>query len=164
MRKIIFFLKFFFCGAKPRVDLYLRAMIFFRRHGYFRLAQMVGNRLQRKYGLFISHNAQFPRSLDLRHPIGVVIGDGVKLGERVKIFQNVTLGGARLGDWKANNYPEVGDDTVIFAGAVLVGKIKIGKHCVVGANSVVTRDVPDYATVAGAPARIVRQNPPDKIN
>jgi len=132
----------------------------FRDSGHELAARFFEARLQRRYGVFLSHRAEFPRSLDLKHPIGIVVGEGVKLGERVVIFQNVTLGGARMGDLQASNYPEIGDDTVIFAGAVVVGKIKIGKQCIIGANSVVTRDVPDYATAAGVPARIVRLRAP----
>lgn len=150
--------RYLFWGASFRISLLLRVMFFFQRSEWDIAARFVENRLQIKYGMFISRRADLPNSIDFPHPVGIVIGEGVKLGARVKVFQNVTLGGARLGDWQANNYPEVGDDTVIFAGAVVIGKIKIGRHCVVGANAVVTKDVPDYSTVAGAPARIIRQN------
>jgi serine O-acetyltransferase len=139
------------------VKLHIVGMIRARESGRLHLAKFLEGRLQRKFGIFISHKAEFPRSLDVKHATGVVIGEGVKLGERVTIYQHVTLGGARTGDWQAGNYPEIGDDTVIFAGAVVVGKVKIGRHCVIGANSVVTRDVPDFATAAGVPARIIRQ-------
>ncbi|WP_165477443.1 serine O-acetyltransferase [Idiomarina baltica] len=73
----------------------------------------------------------------------------------MKIFQNVTLGGARIGDAKESKYPEIGEGTVIFAGAVIVGKIKVGSNCIVGANSVVTRDLPNNCVAVGAPARII---------
>lgn len=130
-------------------------MIFFRDSNRGKLAALASNVLQRNHGVFISRKASVPKSLKLPHPVGIVIGEGVRVGERVTIYQNVTLGGARRGDWAASNYPTIGDDTIIFAGAVVVGKVKIGKHCVIGANAVVTRDVPDYATAAGVPARIV---------
>lgn len=158
MKTILKLLKTFVVGnAGPRVKLHLLAMIRLRESGYFLLARIIAGRLQRKHGVFISYKADFPRSLSLRHPVGIIVGEGVKLGERVTIYQNVTLGGARIGDAQAGNYPEIGDDTVIFAGAVIVGKVKIGRHCVVGANAVVTKDIPDYATVAGIPARVIRQ-------
>lgn len=143
-------------GASPRIKVHLYLIILFREKNYLKFAKFFSDRLQRKYGLFISPKAKFNMSLDLKHPTGVVIGEGVIIGNRVKIFQHVTLGGARLGDWQDGNYPEIGDDTTIFAGAVVVGKIKIGKNCTIGANAVVTKDLPDNATAVGIPARIVK--------
>ena len=150
--------KFFslcFGGVGPRVKVHLYLILFFKKKNFFQMAKFFSDRMQRKYGLFISAKSSFSMSLDLKHPVGVVVGDGVKIGERVKIFQHVTLGGARLGDWQDNNYPEIGDDTVIFAGAIVVGKVKVGKNCVIGANAVVTKDVPAGARVAGNPARVL---------
>ncbi len=144
-------------GAVPRVNGYLLLMATTKKHGFPLLAKLISNRLQRKYGIFISEKAIIAENLELKHPTGVVIGEGVKIGRNVKIFQNVTLGGARMGDWKEKNYPEVGENTVIFAGAVIVGKIKIGKNSVIGANSVVNKDVPDNTTVAGVPAKVIHQ-------
>ncbi|WP_324014913.1 serine acetyltransferase [Microbacterium sp. JZ37] len=109
-----------------------------------------------KYGVYLSSRAQVPATTRMPHPTSIVIGEGVKLGENVTLYQNVTLGGARRGDWKAGNYPEVGEGTTIFAGAVVVGAVKIGRQCVIGANSVVTSDIPDFSTAVGAPARVVR--------
>jgi serine O-acetyltransferase len=148
--------KVIFGGAGPRVRLHLRLMSRLRRRGRKRLALLVSARLSRRYGVFVNPQAVLPDSVRLPHPIGIVIGEGVVIGERVAIYQNVTLGGARVGDWQAGKYPRIGDDTVIFAGAVIVGAIHIGRHAVIGANAVVTKDVPDYATVGGVPARILK--------
>lgn len=130
-------------------------MVYARERGYRLLGRFLEGRLQRKYGIFVSRSAVFPSSLDLKHPTGVVIGEGVRIGEYVKIYQNVTLGGARSGDWKAGNYPTIGDGTTIFAGAVVIGRISIGANCVIGANSVVTRSLPENSTAVGIPARII---------
>lgn len=142
-------------GSKPRVQWHLRLMVYARDKGYRVLGRFLEGRLQRKYGLFISRSAVFPASLDLKHPTGIVIGEGVIISENVKIYQNVTLGGARSGDWKANNYPTIGEGTTIFAGAVVIGRISIGKNCIIGANSVVTRSIPDNSTAVGIPARVI---------
>lgn len=51
----------------------------------------------------------------------------------------------------------IGDDTWIGTNVVIAGTVEIGKHCVIGANSVVTHDIPDYSVVAGCPARVIKQ-------
>lgn len=96
----------------------------------------------------LGNNLQFP------HPIGIVIGQGVVVGNDVKIWQNVTLGshgrpGQRL------EYPVIGHSTHIYAGAVIVGGLNVGEGARIGANSVVTRDVPPHSTVGGVPAKLL---------
>lgn len=51
----------------------------------------------------------------------------------------------------------IGDDTWIGTNVVIAGTVEIGKHCVIGANSVVTHDIPDCSVVAGCPARVIKQ-------
>ncbi|MCG6357983.1 hypothetical protein K6U58_05180 [Vibrio fluvialis] len=146
---------YFYSGSGYRVEVYLKAIFFLKERGCNRIAKYISNRLQRKFGVFISPKSNFDNSLKLKHPTGIVIGEGVTLGKNVTIYQNVTLGGARIGDAELSNYPSVGDGTTIFAGAVIIGKITVGKNSIIGANSVVTRDVPDDCKVAGVPARII---------
>ena len=86
------------------------------------------------------------------HPNGIIIGQGVSIGNDVVIYHQVTLGGARRGDWRAGRYPAVGDNTVIFAGAKIVGAVSVGNDCVIGANAVVNRDVPPHHVAVGIPA------------
>lgn len=51
----------------------------------------------------------------------------------------------------------IGDGSYIGINAVIVGNVRIGKHCVIGANSVVTKDVPDYCVAVGSPARVIKK-------
>lgn len=113
-------------------------------------------RLEMTYGVYISPNATIGIGLRLPHPTGIVIGDGVRIGNDCTLYQQVTLGGARLGDAGNNYYPDVDDNVVFFAGSKIIGKIKIESNAVIGANSVVTKDVPMGCTVAGIPAKIIR--------
>jgi serine O-acetyltransferase len=122
-----------------------------------KLRRILFLRMQR-YGVYISANAQIEEGLKLPHPVGIVIGEGVVIGKNVKLFQNVTLGGARIGDAKNMNYPILGDNVVIFAGAVIVGNIRIGDDSIIGANAVILKDVPDGATCVGVPGRILGQS------
>lgn len=89
--------------------------------------------------------------LYLPHPLGIVIGGGVRIGENVSILQNVTLG--RVATEHLD--PTLGDNVEIGAGAVVLGAIHVGSGAKVGANSVVLKDVPAGAIAVGAPARII---------
>jgi len=95
------------------------------------------------YGCAISGTARVGGGLVLPHPMGIVIGADVRIGERAWIFQNVTVGGAP----HKKGMPAIGSDARLYAGAVIVGPIHIGDDVVVGANAVVAADVPDHSQV-----------------
>ncbi len=119
------------------------------------LAEYFHRRIER-YGLYISVHADIGEGVRFPHPTGIVIGEGVSIGSNTRIYQNVTIGGARIGDRSNSSYPEVGANSVIFAGAVVVGDITIGEGSTVGANSVVLDDIPAGSVCVGIPARVVR--------
>jgi serine O-acetyltransferase len=102
----------------------------------------------------ISPFAEIGEHCDLVHFIGVVIGAKVKIGNGVCIFQGVTLG--KTG--RDNGVPTIEDNVCIGAGAKILGAITIGKGSVIGANSVVTKDVPPKSLVVGIPGRIIKSN------
>lgn len=98
-------------------------------------------------------NCRIGGGLLLPHPTGVVIHPGAKIGPNCLIFQQVTIG-------CANGVPQIGGHVDIGAGAKLIGPIRIGDHAKIGANAVVTTDVPAGATAVGIPARVVRSRTP----
>src|SRR5207244_7394702 len=84
--------------------------------------------------------------LRLTHTAGLVIGRGVKIGRDVTLLHGVTLGGSARGWFDgtfADGFPEIGDETEIMAGAKVLGPVKVGKRCFIGANAVLARDLPD---------------------
>ena len=97
------------------------------------------------------------------HISGLVAGPSVMIGpELLTIPQNhpVSGDGTRwLGD-EAGDFrpPEVGEGTWIGARVILLPGVKVGRHCVIGAGAVVTKDVPDHAVVGGVPARVIRSS------
>ncbi|MDH1767226.1 serine acetyltransferase [Comamonas aquatica] len=119
------------------------------------LGIVASRRLQLKYSVFLPYNCDFDGSLILRHPSSIIIGDGVRLGSNVIIFQNVTIGRS---DTDVANYPKIGDNVIIYAGAVIVGDVEIGANCIIGANSVVTKSIPDNSIAVGAPAKIISRS------
>lgn len=84
------------------------------------------------------------------HPYGIVVGSAT-IGHGVTILQNVTIG--KRGDEESD--PLIEDGVELFAGAVVVGPVRLGRNAKIGANSVVISDVPEGATAVGIPARIV---------
>jgi serine O-acetyltransferase len=102
----------------------------------------------------LSARATIGARLVLPHPVGIVIGDDAIVEDDVTIFQQVTLGShGRRGESK--KYPVVKAGAKLFAGAKVIGGVRIGNRATVGANSVVTSDVPDDSTAAGVPARVI---------
>lgn len=104
-------------------------------------------------GCQIHFDAQIAGGIKIHHCIGVVIGGGVRIGKGCNILQNVTLGTKKLGVFEM---PEIGKNVIIYAGAVIVGKIKIGDNCIIGANSVVTKDITSNCMVIGNPMRVIK--------
>lgn len=131
---------------------YIRLSQYFHARKFRLLSRWMMIRLRRDFGCMVSLKAHIGAGLKMPHPNGIVIGEGVVIGERCTIYQQVTLGGARLGDWQGGRYPEVGNDVTLFAGAKLVGAITIGSDVTVGANAVVTRDIPAGHNAVGIPA------------
>jgi serine O-acetyltransferase len=110
-------------------------------------------------GCDVSAQARVGGGFMMPHPTGVVIGVAT-IGEHVTVQQNVTLG-IRHGGVDENdpaNYPVVGNNVNVSAGAVVIGHVSIGDNAMIGANAVVLQDVPAGATAVGVPARVIDKN------
>lgn len=92
-----------------------------------------------------------PESTQLPHPTGIAIHPNAEIGERVTIYQSVTIGIQREG----SNVPKIEDDVTLYAGCVIVGDVTIGEGSLVGANAVVLEDIPPRSVAAGIPAEVV---------
>jgi serine O-acetyltransferase len=88
------------------------------------------------------------------HGSGVVIGETAEIGDRVTLYQGVTLGGT--GFSRGKRHPTVGDNVTVGSGAKLLGPVEVGHGAKVGANTVVIQDVPPNSTVVGNPGHPVR--------
>ena len=130
---------------------FYRMMQWSRRYHLVPL-EMVANRLNGIFcNCYIGRGAEFGRGFVLLHADGIVINRLVRGGDNIYIEHQVTIGADR------GTSPVLGNDIFVGAGAKILGSIVIGDGARVGANAVVVKDVPPYATVVGVPARVVRQ-------
>jgi serine O-acetyltransferase len=138
------------CLVQPRCQ----ALVLYRlaqplaRQGRHGLAHVMQGMAIRRSGADISPMSDIGPGLLIMHSVGVVIGPDVSAGTDLTIHQNVTLGdGSRPGQ------PTLGNSVTLGAGAVVIGPISIGDWAQVGANAVVTRDVPASSVATGIPAQ-----------
>ena len=101
-------------------------------------------------GAVIGRNAKLGEGLVILHTHGIVINSAVRAGRNLILGHNVTIGTEK------GCAPILGDNVYVGTGAVIIGGIRVGNRARIGANAVVNKDVPDGATVAGVPARVIR--------
>ena len=105
-------------------------------------------------GVEIHPAARIGSDFFIDHGSGVVVGETAEIGDRVTLYQGVTLGGT--GFARGKRHPTLEDDVTVGSGAKLLGPVKVGRNAKVGANTVVIEDVPPHTTVVGNPGHPVR--------
>ena len=158
-------------AAKTKLSLILtypgvKAVFFHRIANFFQLAKFylvarIISQLSRFLtGIEIHPGAKIGKNLFIDHGMGVVIGETSEIGNNVTIYHMATLGGIAP-SINSNNqrqvkrHPTLGDCVVVGSGAQILGPVMIGANAKVGANAVVTKDVPENAVMVGIPAKNV---------
>jgi len=124
------------------------------------IARMISQFSRFLTGIEIHPKAKIGENLFIDHGMGVVIGETSEIGNNVTIYHMVTLGGIAP-SIKSNEqrntkrHPTLMDNVVVGSGAQILGPVVVGKNAKVGANAVVTKDVPENAVMVGIPARSV---------
>ena len=136
---------------------YRIANVFWRYNLKF-IARMIMHFARIITGIEIHPAAKIGSNFFMDHGLGIVIGETTEIGENVTIYQGVTLGGVMPSidsnlQRNQKRHPTIGNNVIIGSGAQILGAIKIGDNARVGANSVVSKNVPPNVTVAGVPAR-----------
>ncbi|QPK78867.1 serine O-acetyltransferase [Corynebacterium lizhenjunii] len=112
-------------------------------------------------GVEIHPGATIGRRFFIDHGMGIVIGETAEIGDDVMLYHGVTLGGQVLTQTK--RHPTIEDGVTIGAGAKVLGPITIGAGSAVGANAVVTKDVPAQHIAVGIPAKSRPRNPDERV-
>ena len=120
------------------------------------LARMISQTARFFTGIESHPAAKIAGGVFIDHGAGVVIGETAEVEEGVVIYQGATLGGT--GKEKGKRHPTIKRGAIISAGARVLGGFTVGEYAKIGANAVVLREVPPYATVVGVPAHVVRIN------
>jgi len=158
-------------AAKSKVSLILtypgvKAIFFHKIANFFAIAKfdliarIISQFSRFLTGIEIHPKAKIGKNLFIDHGMGVVIGETSEIGDNVTIYHNVTLGGIapsiNSNDQRnTKRHPTLEDNVVIGSGAQILGPIIIKKNSLVGANAVVTKDVPENAVMIGIPAKNV---------
>jgi len=150
--KAVFFhqIAHFFCVAK--FDLFARIISQFSRF---------------LTGIEIHPKAKIGKNLFIDHGMGVVIGETSEIGDNVTIYHMVTLGGISPSIDSSNQrdvkrHPTLKNNVVVGSGAQVLGPIVVGENAKIGANAVVTKDVPENAIMVGIPAKNIGTASSDK--
>lgn len=147
-------------GRQAVLRLRLAQLLTHYRCRYLAQRQLV--RLAMRFGLYAEPTSAIGRGLRLPHPTSIVIGKGLRIGERCQLYQQVSIGAApRDHD---GLMPRIGDDVTVYPGAKFVGEGRVGDRVIVGANAVVTKPFGDDVVLAGIPARAIRRvGPGDRL-
>jgi len=158
-------------AAKSKLSLILtypgvKAVFFHKISNFFHLAKFhlvarIISQLSRFLtGIEIHPGAKIGKNLFIDHGMGVVIGETSEIGNNVTIYHMATLGGIAP-SINSNNqrqvkrHPTLGDCVVVGSGAQILGPVMVGANAKIGANAVVTKDVPENAVMIGIPAKNV---------
>ena len=145
----------------------VKALFFHRVANFFSLAKfdliarIISQFSRFLTGIEIHPKAKIGKNFFIDHGMGVVIGETSEIGDNVTIYHAVTLGGISPSEESDNQrdikrHPTLQNNVVIGSGAQVLGPITVGENAKVGANAVVTKDVPQNAVMVGIPAKNIK--------
>ena len=138
------------------------------KHRFFLLGRLLSHFSKMFTGIEIHPGAEIGRRFVIDHGTGVVIGETAVIGADVTLYHDVTLGGVapsvdshtQVG---LKRHPTLEEHVIVGSGAQILGPVVVGAHARIGANSVVTKDIPSSVTAVGVPARLVMPREKEQV-
>ena len=163
-------------GAKPALVYYItnasfKFLFWFRLGSFlkgrkgvwkivFALVSIMYKHVEYKTGIQFFLGTKVGKGLFFPHFSGIVVRPDCIIGENVTILQGVTIGQKRGPN---DGIAIIGDNVVLSAGCKVIGKVTIGKNSIIGANAVVTSDIPEGSIAVGIPAKVISKKGVDQI-
>jgi len=140
---------------------------FFSKAGFVLVARIVSQFSRFLTGIEIHPKAKIGKNLFIDHGMGVVIGETSEIEDNVTIYHMVTLGGISPSidsdeQRDVKRHPTLKNNVVVGSGAQVLGPVIVGENAKIGANAVVTKNVPNNAIMVGIPAKNIGTAPTDK--
>jgi len=134
---------------------------FFSKAGFALIARIVSQSSRFLTGIEIHPAAKIGKNFFIDHGMGVVIGETAEIEDNVTLYHSVTLGGispsTNSGEQRGiKRHPTLKNNVEVGSGAQVLGPIIVGEFAKIGANAVVTRDVPEHAIMVGVPAKNIK--------
>jgi serine O-acetyltransferase len=150
-----------FLGIGFKYSFWMRLCRYFKSKSIFYFPMFIFSRIMLrrytfKFGIQISYSTEIGPGFYIGHFGQIVVNGEAKIGRNCNISQGVTIGLSTRGE-KAG-VPVIGDNVYIGPGAKIIGGVNVGSGVAIGANAVVTKDVPDNAVVVGVPAKVISYN------
>ena len=140
-----------------KYSFWMRTAAYLKRHTFlwfiYIIARLILIRYTNKYGIDIAYNAKIGPGFYIGHFGGIIVNWETIIGANCNISPGAVIGQSNRGDKKG--CPIIGNNVFIGPGAKIIGKITIGNNVAIGANCVVTSDVPDDGVVVGVPGKIL---------
>jgi len=137
---------------------------FFSKARFTLIARIISQSSRFLTGIEIHPAAKIGKNFFIDYGMGVVIGETAEIEDNVTLYHSVTLGGISpsINSGKQRGikrHPTLKNNVVVGSGAQVLGPIIVGEFAKIGANAVVTRDVPEHAIMVGVPAKNIRTKP-----
>ena len=151
-------LQFIFLGGEYKYNFWLRTCQYtysnlILKYTIYPISRLVLYHFMYKFGIRIHPLMKIGSGLYIGHFGGINVSVHSVIGKNLNISPQVTIGVANRG--KNKGFPIIGNDVYIGPGARIIGNVKIGNNVAVGANCVVTKDVPDNSVVVGIPGKVI---------